>query len=114
MRTAPGIRLSAASPAGEVARTIPNPIFVALAVLGLEFARVSAWRARRYGITDRRVLVLDRKGNVTGELHRRHVRRVAREGPDLLIEGPASELRLAGLADPESVRGILGVGGESP
>jgi hypothetical protein len=82
----------------------PGPVilgFAAALIAFSELQRLAHYRARRYGITDRRVLALDRKGRVTAAARGAHEPALEER---TLAFGP---VRFEGIADPEAARSAL-------
>jgi hypothetical protein len=80
-------------------------VFVVLCAVD-DLWRLAAWRARRYGITDRRVLAFD--------AHARTLEEVARPPDEVRLEKAAlvvvargKTLRFEGISDPEAARSAL-------
>ncbi len=83
----------------------PGPVilgFAAALIAFSELERLAHYRARRYGITDRRVIAMDRKGRVTAAGRGAHEPIVEKRA---LVLGP---VRFEGIADPEAARSALG------
>ena len=83
----------------------PGPVILGLAAALIAFSeleRLAHYRARRYGITDRRVLAMDRKGRLTAAARGAHEPAVEKRA---LVFGP---VRFEGIADPEAARSALG------
>jgi hypothetical protein len=79
-----------------------------------EATRIVQWRRVRYGISDRRVLVVGLTADGLGlhrvEVARSTIARVSLRGRDVVIEGSwPLPLRFAQLADPEAARSALGM-----
>jgi hypothetical protein len=81
--------------------------FIAMTIATNELFRIAWWRARRYGITDRRVLALDGK-KVEAEIARADVVAVEvdRRG-DIIIGGRGKTVRCEGIADAVAARSAL-------
>jgi hypothetical protein len=83
---------------------VPGPVIVGFVVSFIAFAeveRIAHLHARRYGITDRRVIALDRHGRTTEAARGAHEAKVEKRA---LVYGP---IRFEGIADVEAARSAL-------
>jgi hypothetical protein len=89
-------------------RVFPNPFFSVSIVAMLELWRVAAWRARRYAVTDRRVVSIDRRGRVDVELPLPGIVQAVARGRDLVFEdGVGNVVRFDGVEDREGLLSVL-------
>ena len=85
---------------------VPFP-FLAL-FLFLWFLNLSTFRGRRYAITDRRVVVLDHRGDYAGELPRTEGLSAFVDGRDVVFVRGERALRFESPGDPEAALSALG------
>jgi hypothetical protein len=82
---------------------LPGFAFFAIASL----IALSRHRARRYGISDRRVIALDHKGRIDRVVARRPSLDASIQGHDVVIRAGADWVRFYGIADPEAALSAL-------
>lgn len=91
--------------------TIPAPLvilgFVAVVIGWEELRRLEGWRSRRYGITDKRVVLLDPWQKTFDEIAREAVTSSTVEGRALVVVAGQTTVRLAGIEDPQAARSAL-------
>jgi hypothetical protein len=87
--------------------TVPNPLGGLVPIILIEIWRITAWQARGFWITDRRVIETDRQGRIA-DMPLRDIKDVRAWGSDLDITSRRGRtLTLPAIDDIENVRAIL-------